>query len=48
MNIPDWRRLSLGEWVAVCRGWARAHGKSTVAPPSEAEFDAAVRAARGG
>jgi hypothetical protein len=45
MGAGDPMSLSLGEWIALCDGWNRAHGKSTVAPPSDAEFDAAVAAA---
>jgi len=37
--------LSLGEWVSVVRGWNKAHGKETVAPPSVEEFEAAMRSA---
>jgi hypothetical protein len=48
MGIPDWGRLSLGEWVSMYQARAAASGHSTVAPPSEADFDAAVKAARGG
>lgn len=47
MGIQDVGRLSLGEWSAICRGWAKAHGENTVAPPTEDEFDRAVAAARG-
>lgn len=47
MGVHDWRSLSLGEWAAICRGWNKAHGQSTVDAPSDAEFEAAVLAARG-
>ena len=48
MNIQNVGVMSLGEWAAVCRGWAEAHGgRSDTAPPSEDEFEAAVMAARG-
>lgn len=47
MNIHDAGDLSLGQWAAICRQWAKAHGESTVAPPSEDEFEAAILAARG-
>lgn len=40
--------MSLGEWIAICAGWDKAHGKGSEAPPSEDEFDAAVMAAREG
>lgn len=46
MGYGDPMGLSLGEWIALCAGWDKAHG--TVSPPSEDEFDAAVAAARGG
>lgn len=40
--------MSLGEWVAVARGWNKAHGaKDEAAPPTEDEFEAALLAARG-
>lgn len=47
MGIPDPGRLSLGEWIVIADGWKRAHGKGTVTPPSEDEFDAAVERVRG-
>jgi hypothetical protein len=47
MNINDVGRLSLGQWAAICRQWAKAHGESTVEPPSEDQFEAAILAARG-
>lgn len=47
MGVGDPMHLSLGEWLAICAAWDRAHGKSQAAPPSEDEFDAAVAAARG-
>lgn len=47
MNVHDVGRLSLGQWVAICQGWARAHGKSRVKAPTEDEFDKAVMKARG-
>lgn len=40
--------LSLGEYAAICRHWAKAHeGKDSVTAPSEDEFEHAVMAARG-
>jgi len=39
--------MSLGQWVAIARGWAAAHqdpNQST--PPTDEEFEAAVIAAR--
>lgn len=47
MNLQDVGALSLGQWAAICRGWAKAHGEAKVDPPSEDEFDAAVMRARG-
>lgn len=47
MRVGDVMDLSLGEWAALCRFWDKAHGKSTVRPPTEDEFEAAVLAARG-
>lgn len=47
MNVHDWRKLSLGEWAAICRAWDKAHGQSTVAPPTEEEFERAMMKARG-
>jgi len=47
MGVPDVGRLSLGEFIAESRGWAKAHGSAQEAPPSEDEFDRAVMAARG-
>jgi len=44
-NVGD---LSLGQWTAICRHWARAHADGTkVEPPSREEFEAAVLASRG-
>lgn len=40
--------LSLGEWIALCEGWNKAHGKASETPPGEDEFEAALIAARGG
>lgn len=47
MGVPDVGALSLGQWVAICRGWAKAHGQGGIDPPSEDEFDQAVMRARG-
>lgn len=48
MGVQDPGRLSLGEWAAILDGWMRAHGgERGVAPPSEAEFEQAMLAARG-
>jgi hypothetical protein len=47
MNVHHWRRLSIGEWAAICRTWNKVHGVDSVAPPSEEEFERAVMAARG-
>ncbi|WP_201661580.1 hypothetical protein [Rhizobium setariae] len=48
MNVPNWQCHSLGEWAAICRAWNKAHGgKSEIEPPSEADFEAAIMAARG-
>ncbi len=48
MHVQNVGALSLGEWSAICRSWTKAHsGKSSIAPPSEDDFDAAVMAARG-
>ena len=48
MGVRDWRSISLGEWSAVLKTWNKAHGgKDDAAPPSEAEFEAAILAARG-
>lgn len=46
MHVAEPMRLSLGEWIAIVTGWQRAHGGSTVAAPSDDEFDQAVMAAR--
>ena len=48
MGVGDVMSLSLGEWLAICAVWDRAHGKDTAAPPSADEFEAALMAARGG
>lgn len=43
MGVRDVMTLSLGEWVMIARAWNKAHGgKSDVAPPSEAQFEAAI------
>lgn len=47
MNIHNAGALSLGEYAAICRQWAEAHGDGKQDAPSEDEFDAAVMAARG-
>lgn len=47
MGVQNVGDLSLGQWAAICRGWAKAHGQAKAEAPSEAEFDAAVLAARG-
>ncbi len=47
MGIRDVGSLSLGEYAAICRQWAKAHGDGKPSAPSEDEFDAAVMAARG-
>lgn len=46
MNVHDVGGLSLGEFAAICRHWARAHGDAQVAPPSEDEFERAVTNSR--
>jgi hypothetical protein len=48
MGVGDVMSLSLGEWLAICAVWDRAHDDSGPAPPSDEEFDAAVAAAQGG
>jgi hypothetical protein len=47
MGIPDVGKMSLGEYAAESRGWAKAHGTAQEAPPSEDEFDRAVMRVRG-
>jgi hypothetical protein len=47
MNVQNVGNRSLGEWASICRQWAKAHGESTVEPPTEDEFEAAIMAARG-
>lgn len=44
MQVADPMSLSLGEWLATVKGWNRAHGKETVAPPTVEEFEAAMAA----
>lgn len=46
MQIPDVMALSLGEWLAIQRGWVKAHRRGPE-PPSADEFDAAVMRDRG-
>lgn len=46
MNVHDVGSLSLGQWAAISRGWAKAHGQLGAEPPTEDEFHAAVMAAR--
>ncbi|WP_165815998.1 hypothetical protein [Kumtagia ephedrae] len=46
MGIHDVGSLSLGQYLAMVRGWNRAHGDNKPKPPSGAEFDAAVGRAR--
>lgn len=41
------RDMSLGQYAAIARGWAKAHGQAKLSAPSEDEFDAAVMRARG-
>lgn len=47
MGVHDVGSLSLGQWVAICRHWSKAHGQSKAEPPTEDEFDRAVMRARG-
>ena len=47
MGVKDVGSLSLGQWIAICRQWNRAHGKEEVSPPTVEEFEAAMLAARG-
>jgi hypothetical protein len=42
----DVESMSLGQWIALARGWNKAH-RQDVEPPSVEEFEAAVLAARG-
>lgn len=42
MGLGDPGGLSLGQWVAVRRGWETAHKGRQVSPPTEDEFEAAV------
>lgn len=47
MGIQNVGALSLGQWISIVRVWNAAHAtEETVAPPSEAEFMAAVAQAR--
>ena len=43
MQMTDVMALSLGEWVAILRGWNRAHSDK-VDPPTVYEFEAAMMA----
>lgn len=47
MGAGDPLALSLGEWIAICHGWDKAHGNGSATPPSDEEFDLAVMRARG-
>ncbi len=47
MGLVDPGSLSLGQYAAITRGWARARGQAKLAAPSEDEFDAAVMLKRG-
>ena len=47
MGVQDVGRLSLGQWGAICRQWAKAHGEGKPDAPSDDEFDRAVTKARG-
>jgi hypothetical protein len=47
MQVQNVGSLSLGQWMAICRGWNKAHGSTRTAPPTEDEFDRAVMQARG-
>lgn len=42
MNVQDVGSLSLGQWMAILRGWNKAHGDNTPQPPTREEFEAAV------
>jgi hypothetical protein len=47
MGLGDPGGLSLGQYAAIARGWAKAHGQAKLDPPSEDEFMAATMRARG-
>ncbi len=47
MGVQEPGRLSLGEWTAICRHWAEAHGDGKPEAPTDDEFDRAVMQARG-
>jgi hypothetical protein len=47
MGLGDPGNLSLGQYAAITRGWARAHGHAKLSAPSEDEFEAAVLRKRG-
>lgn len=47
MGVQNVGDMSLGEWIAISTGWAKAHGSNKVSAPTEDEFDRAVMSARG-
>lgn len=47
MQVQNVGRLSLGQWIAIRKGWDARHGGEKAPAPTEDEFDLAVMRARG-
>jgi hypothetical protein len=43
ISTPDLYRMSMWEFAAAVAGWNRAHGDNKTRPPTDEEFDEAVR-----